>query len=557
MTGHLLRLLLVLLLTAAATSALAQDTLDSTTQTTQEELLFRAPWGDWTPSNEPLLAAPDRTPVSLALSDAIARALECNLDLKVSRLGPTIRMTDVTRAEAAFDAVLFAEAQGTWRDTANIDTGFFTRSVTTPSGTKEIKIPTDPFVKSQDYNYALGLRKRLPSGAQVELAQNLRRFRVNEAGLFRNPFYEWSLDLELRQPLLRDFGIDVNRANINIARNNFAISQQEFNLQVIEVVAEIESLYWRLVFARQQVRILEQLVEQSQRTLDRLQVRTTLDAASGVIARNQGLIQRARADLVSARNSVLEVQDRLLERLNDPDRRVGELWEIIPLDTPSLNYYPLERPQALARGLRLRPELRAQDLTIDNAAIGVGIAENQRLPRLDLIARQETTGAGVNPDTAWDTQREYDTINYVAALSFEIPLGNRAAEADLLKAKHQYRQEQLRLASFREQVLADVSISLQDLENLHQEITERRLAAEAEGNTLQAYLAQENTDAKITADFLNRKLDAEERLARAQATLAQTIYSYNVAILQAQRAQGALLHYNNIHLTELEAPPSR
>jgi len=512
-------------------------------------------WDEVKNAAQPFLDRTERQVIHLELSDCITRALENNLDIRIGRHDPAIKMTDVIDAEAAFDAVLFSSAQFQNIDQANIETGFFTRTIETASGSRQIRVPTEPYTRNQDYNYALGLRKRLPTGATLELAQRLRRFRTNETGLYLNPFYEYSFDLELRQPLLRDFGIDLNRASIEASRNNYRISKQQFHLLVIQTTAEVESNYWQLVFFRQRVKILENLLNQAQSTLARLEERTVLDAGSGVIARNRGLIERARADLVTARSDVLQQQDQLLETLNDPNLPLHNEWEIIPTDQPATAPYLVDRSQALATALKMRPELIAQQLQTDTAGIALGVAQNQLLPRLDLIARQEATGAGADHNLAWDGQQHTNTINYVLGLSFEVPLGNRAARAALVKAQREQQQTILKLASFREQIAADVSISVHTLENTFDEIAVRQKAGVAEADTLLAYLVQEDAEARVTADFLNRKLDAQERLARAHIVTAQTIFRFNVAIIDLQRAQGTLLRYNNIKLAELQDSP--
>jgi outer membrane protein len=508
-------------------------------------------WDQLSQVDKPLLTEQPRKIAQLTLEECIRRVLAHNLDIRISSHDPAIRMADVVQAEAAFDAVLFSSANFSKTDEANPESGFFNRTIQTSQGTKNKKVASDPFVQLSDHQYALGLRKRLPTGAIVELAQRARRLRVEEEGLFRNPFYETNLFLELQQPLLRDFGIDLNRARINAARNDFAISRQQFNLQVIRAVAEVEGHYWQLVFLRQRIRILEELVRQSEATLSRLKARTPLDAGAGVIARNRGLIERARADLVAARNDVLQQQSRLLESMNDPNLSLKGIWEIIPTDEPAMQPYPVARNEAMQTSLQFRPELISQEITIDTAQIALGVAKNQILPRLDLIARQEVTAPGGSMGTAWQDQHDYDTVNYLAGLSFEIPLGNRSARAELRKAELQERQEKLRLDSFKEQVLLDVSVSLQELNSSHEEIAARLAAAIAEADELRAYLVQENADAKIDANFLNRKLDAQERLARVQVILAQSILRYNVAIADIHRAQGTLLHHNNISLAEM------
>lgn len=508
-------------------------------------------WDQLRRVNFPLLPDPSRTAVPLSLEDCICRALAHNLDVRIRSHGPAIKMADVVQAEAAFDAVLFGSANVGITDQANPDSGFFTRSVNTNNGSRNVRVPSDPFDQFHDYNYALGLRKRMATGATVELAQRARRLRSEEDGLYWNPFYQASLDLELRQPLLRDFGIDVNRATIHASRNNFAISQQEFHLQVIKEMMNVETNYWRLVFTRQRVRILEELVRQAEITLRRLEQRANFDASAGIIARNRGLIERARADLITAKNDMMIRQSQLLESMNDPNLPVRQTWEIIPTDEPTMRPYPANHNQAFQVALQSRPELISQELTIDTAGLAVGVAKNRLLPRLDLVARQELNAPGMELDSAWQSQTNYDTVNYLLGLSFEVPLGNRAARAELQKAKLQELQETLRLNDYKEQVILDVSISLQSLQSAYEETGARLTAAQAEACELIAYLTQEEASARIDIGFLDRKLFAQERLAQFQSVLAQAILKYNVAIADIHRAQGTLLQYNNINLAEL------
>jgi len=507
-------------------------------------------WEQLSRVNFPILTDEPRRTATLTLQDCIRRTLDHNLDIRIGSHDPAIRMADVVQAEAAFDAVLFSSANFSMTDQANPDSGFTLDSITVGDKTHFEKVPTDPFDQLHDYNYALGLRKRMPTGGTIELAQRARRLRMEEEGLFRNPFYQTSLDLELRQPLLRDFGIDLNRAAIHASRNNFAISQQQFNLQVIQTVAAVEGNYWQLVFARQRVRILEELVRQADITLQRLENRVNLDAGAGIIARNRGLIERTRGDLVSARNDVLIQQDRLLESMNDPNLPLRRMWEIIPMDEPTTNPCPVDRKQAFQIALQTRPELISQELTIDTAGLAVGVAKNQLLPRLDLLARQEITAAAGSMGTAWQNQSDYDTVNYLAGLSFEIPIGNRSPTAELRKAELQERQEKLRLESYKDKIVLDVSISLQSLQSAYEETAVRLRAAKAEAGELQAYLAMEDAAAKSEIGFLDRKLFAQERLAQFQSSLAQAILKYNIALADIHRAQGTLLQYNNINLAE-------
>ncbi len=494
-----------------------------------------------------------RKEIHLPLNDCIQRAIANNLDVKIGSHEPAISLSDVVQAEAAFDAVLFGSSQFDINDKTNMDSAATTvKTITTPSGITYITEPTTPFFQSRDYNYSLGLRKRLPTGATVEMAELLRRYRSSESGLYYNPYYEYTLEMTLRQPLLRDFGIDLNLSSINAARNNYRISQQQFQMRMIQTAAEVESNFWRLAFYRQQVKVYQNLLQNAEDAYKKLDARKTLDATSGIIARNLSLIEQARANVIATRNSVLQSQDRLLASLNDPNLPLDEKWEIITDDLPSIQSHTLDHAEALQIALQTRPEIISQKLQIDTAGIAVDVAKNQLLPRLDLVGQQDISGGEQGYGSAWDQQWQNDTISYRVGLSFEIPLGgNREAQAALTKSLHKEKQEKLRLDSYREQILADVSISLNTLDYTYDKIHASLKAAQAEAAVVNEYLVREDAEATITADFLDRKLNAIERLAAREVTAIQAVTEYNVAIIDAYRAMGTLLQYDNIKIAEL------
>ena len=502
---------------------------------------------------DPLLEEPGRKNIPLDLQGCVHRALENNLDIRVGSYSPGIQITEVVRAEAAFDAVLFASTQLNIEDRANDESGYFTRTTTTTGGhVRDERIPTLPFDENHTQAYTLGLRKRLATGADIQLSQSLQRLNnLNDQDqLYLNPFHEFALQLQISQPLLRDFGIDLNRASIEAARNNYRITCQEFHLLVIRTVAEVETNYWRLVTARQQMNVFLSLLREAQATKAKLLERRTLDTSTELLAQIDALLQRARAGIVRTRNSILLQQDRLLESLNDPELSLAQQWEIVPTVPPSLAVFEIVENQALQTALQLRPEIISQRVRLDTAGIALGVAKNQALPRLDLIARQEVSGAGSNDNSAWERQWHGDAIDYGVGLTLEIPIGNRGQLASLRRAKAEQRQEQARLKSIREQILADVRIAAHDLTHAYQEVNEQRKIAQAEAYTLEAYEAQEDAETGTTPGFLDRKIRAQERFANALLTLAQSISRYNVAIMDMQRAQGSLLRYDNIKIGE-------
>ena len=503
--------------------------------------------------NRPLLPRDDVRLVRLSLQDCIHRALQYSLDVRISSYDPAIQMADVIQAEAAFDAVLFGSAFWEHSEEGNPNSGFFTDSVTTPGGVVTRRRPTRAVVQQQEYNYELGLRKRLPTGATLQTSQLLRRFRGDsDTALFFDPFYEFTFDVTLQQPLLRDFGLDVNRATINAARNNFAISKLQFQLQVITTVVQIEQVYWQLVQARQQYLIFRDLLQRAQIDRQRQAMRQDFDAKSTVLARSSATVSSFKASLVSSRNAVLQSQDQLLRLLNDPQLDITQRWEILTLTLPTDRYYTVDLSEAIGIAMQIRPEILAQKLQLDTIDLLVGVSKNQVLPRLDLVFQQQINGPGRDVSESLEAQQDLDSITYLGGFNFEVPLGgNRAARADLQAARHQQIQEALRLQQTRTDIKAQVSIAASELQSRWEELNARRLAAMEEANTFLSYQAQENADAVITPEFLTLKIDTLLRLASAQVNLASALAGYNVSIVAMHQAQGVLLRYNNIKLAEL------
>ncbi|MBN1764927.1 MAG: TolC family protein, partial [Sedimentisphaerales bacterium] len=502
-----------------------------------------------------VLDEPDRQVKHLSLQECIQRALAHNLDIKIGGYDPVIRLSDVIAAEAAFDAVLFGSVQYDLTDRPNIDSGFTTGTDDQNGNDRPLRFPTDPFIINHDYNYSLGLRKLLPTGASIQLAQRMRRYRdmVNEDDIYRNPYYEMGVQLQVQQPLLRDFGIDVNQASILASRNNYRISRQQFHQQVIEILTQVETNYWRLFFARQRVKIFADLVDRANESLLKIEQRKNYDGKSQVLSRVLAVIKKAEASRISARNTVLQQQNLLLDLLNDPEFPLDKPLEVITTDRPATTSFEIDPVRAVDTALRLRPEILIQELRLDTAGLALGVADNQRLPRLDLVYRQEATGAGDAYYDSWDQQWQYNTVNHLFGLSLEYPFGNRAAEAAFRRARSQQEQQKLELQNVRESVVTDVNITCDKLTHSFTEINYRLEAMGADQGEIDNYRAIQQVESQnaFQPQFINLRLNADERLANSQISALQIMIEYNLAIMDAHRAQGILLRYNNIKLAEL------
>ncbi len=504
-------------------------------------------------SKKPVLSIDNGKVLNLTVEDCIKNALKYNYDIQIEAYNPSIQMDQIVAAEAYFDATIFGSAQIENLDENNIDATYYNKYVNHNGNLDREKVRTDAYDRYHNIQYSLGLRKYLSTGAVLQITESLSKsddLLKSQDTYYYTPFIEYGLAIQLQQPLLRDFGVDVNRASIRAAHSRMNITKQEFQLQVIETMINVEYNYWRLFYHRQHVKIRQQLIDRAEKSLERVKARALYDGKSISEARAITVIEEARADMLYAKNSALRQQEALLESINNPAWPITTKCEIITLDNPQKRKYDISFEQAVENALELRPELIAQRNGIDIANLAVGLAKNQVLPRADLYLSHEITGADYRDNSALQNQTTNDTYNWTVGISMEYPIANRAAKASLSQAKKQKEQEELRLKSLQEQVLYDVSSALHELHHKYDEITARVDSVEAARNELLNYLTIQDTERKDSTnpEFLNLKLNADDRLSRNQIAAILAMIEYDMAIMNIHRAQGVLDRYNNVDI---------
>ncbi|MEE9538838.1 MAG: hypothetical protein V3W10_05850, partial [candidate division NC10 bacterium] len=170
----------------------------------------------------------------LSLQESILLGLKNNLDIVIEGFNPKIRATDVTAAKAVFDPDVFAE----------VDFG----STQTPNRNTLVGEITSDI---DDFDWSFGLRQDLPTGGSYELRfDNNRNF--NNAQFFvpkddqgnviadLQTAYTSDISLTVIQPLLKNFGVDINRTQIKIAENDREISLDRFRETIMDVVTQIQ-----------------------------------------------------------------------------------------------------------------------------------------------------------------------------------------------------------------------------------------------------------------------------------------------------------------------------
>ena len=389
-----------------------------------------------------------------------------------------------------------------------------------------------------------------------------------------NPSRSASLTLNFTQHLLQGFGIAVNNRNIRIARNNREGADLQFKQQVITTVASVMDLYWDLVAFNDDIRSKEQSLAYNQKLRSDNQKQVDIGTMAPIeIVRAEAAVASSEQDLVLSQTRLLQQETIIKNALSRNGVASPTLAEahIIPTDRIRVPDQEQIQPyqDMVAQALRSRPEVSSQRINITNADINLKGSRSQLLPTLDAfgsvgnnaligtpnLSVQQIpgfTGGGANPYFVGGYSNLFGQLfghnfpNYSAGLQLNIPLRNRAAQADYILDQYTLRQQQLSLQRLENQVRLDVQnaiIGLRQASAVYRSAVKARILQE---QTLDA----EQKKLNLGASTIFQTILVQRDLANAQAAEVSALSSYSKARVEIDRATGQLLSNNNISLDE-------
>src|ERR1700688_2377088 len=377
----------------------------------------------------------------ISMNDAVALALENNLDIAISRYNLNIADTDIWRAKAGFNTILGVN-NGVVQNTPGGGVGGLGTQVGSgqggtsvgaggagagTSGLVQSTLGSCPLLSSFDpiltgtlsfdHNHILLTSTFSPAspvntttgnfvyqqgfitGTNMSVGfNNTRQTFGNAPFTLLSPQLNSSFNFRLTQHLLQGFGFAPNTRFIRIAKNNREISDVAFRWQITTTVDQIENMYWDLVFAYENVRVQQEQLAFAQRTLSDTRKQVDIGTLAPIeVVRAQSTVATDQQTLTVALTN-LELQQLLMKNavsrtLVDPALADAE---VIPTSTMEL---PAQEPivpiQDLVNdALSHRPELAEQRINLSNTEISNKAIRSALLPTVDLFAYYGGAGLG-------------------------------------------------------------------------------------------------------------------------------------------------------------------
>jgi len=551
--------------------------------------------------------------VYLSLKDAIALALENNLDLAYFRYNLVIADMDLARTKAGgqvrgVNTGVVQGTQGGFSSTSSSSGGGATSSsggagaagagglVQSTLGIGTAVNSFDPVVSMKSYvdhttqqepnTFTIGVpllkqntidfstqySQSFSLGTNIQVNYIGQRFTINSPYYTVNPNLYSNFQFVVSQPLLAGFGFGTNERYIRIAKKNKTLTDLSFKAQAIATITQVEDIYWDLVNAYQDAQVKERSLTFAQQTLDDDQKQLQLQAIPAMqVLKDQSDVATREGDLTVAKASLklneLLIKNVLTKEIDDP--KLADM-SVVPLDrigTPDDNESkPIDA--LIAEAEKNRPDVSQDQIAMEIAQDSLKTIKNSLLPQLNVYGVYAGSGVGgpANPYCSLGPEQcsttlpadfgstLQNTFNYTApeyqvGFQLNIILRNRIAKADQFRAVLEFRQNQLTFEEQKKNIRFDVRNSQYALQQARARVDSQQKARDLAQKTFDVTKEEQQLGSKSSLDTLN----ADHDLAVAESALFTAQAAYEKAKVEIDRATGETLDRMGVSIDDAKS----
>jgi outer membrane protein len=564
--------------------------------------------------------------IFLSVDDAVALALENNLDIDIARYNLNIADTDYLRAKSGANVLgvnagivqntpgggvgglggtVGSGTGGTTVAASGVGTGTnglvsstlgigstITSFDPLVTGTLQLdKNNTEstsalspvPVLAQNTYTADVAYTQGFQWGTAVSVGFNNTHVTTNSPVSLLTPDLASNFQFKITQNLLQGFGPGPNLRFIRIAKNNREISDVAFRLQTITTVDQIENMYWDLVYAYENVRVQEEALTYAQKAWEDSKQQAKVGTVPPIqVVSAQSTVSTDQQNLILAQNN-LQLQELLMKNalsrsIEDP---VLAEAKVIPTSTMQLpEQEPVTPTQDLInQALNHRAELVESRIDLNSRDQSGKAVRNAMLPTLDAFAYYSGSGVGgtvnpaipncsstssafcFNPAKAPPPFQTSNAVGYGGTLNqlvnstapdkgvgltLNIPLRNREAQANQVRAELEYRQAQVRLHQLENQVRIEVRNAQFDVKQNRASVEAAQYAVDFARQTLDA----DQQKLKVGLTTTTAILQDASVLTTNESNLVSAKAAYEKSRIELDRATGLLLDHSHIDVAD-------
>jgi outer membrane protein len=560
--------------------------------------------------------------IYLSIDDAVALALENNLDIDIARYNLNIADTDYLRAKSG--ANILGVNAGIVQNTPGGGVGGLGGTVgsgtggttVAPSGvgtgtnglvsstlgigstitsfdpvvTSTLQLDKDdtestsapsliPIVGQNTYTANFAYTQGFQWGTALSVGFNNSHIATNNPESLLTPEVSSNFQFRITQNLLQGFGSLPNLRFIRIAKNNREISDVAFRLQIITTVDQIEDMYWDLVYAYENVRVQQEALTYAQKALTDTKQQAQVGTAPPIqVVSAQSTVSTDEQNLILAQNNLelekLLVKNALSRSIEDPTLAEADVIPTSTMQVPEQEaVVPIQ--DLITDALDHRAELAESRIDLNSRDLSSKAVRNAMLPTLDAFAYYGGSGVGGNlavpactvtvtsecyvalppPYANSKTVGYGGTLNQLVnssapdkgvGLTLNIPLRNREAQANQVRAELEYRQAQVRLHQLENQVRIEVRNAQFDVKQNRAAVQAAQYAVDFARQTLDA----DQQKLKVGLTTTTAILQDASVLTTSESNLVSAKAAYEKSRVELDRATGLLLDHSGIDIAD-------
>jgi outer membrane protein TolC len=464
----------------------------------------------------------------ISIDEAVALALENNLDLQVERINPLVQDLAIAQVRTGYTPTF--QTSINWNDQTQPPASLLAGNASQIVG------------NNAQYNFGFGALNRW--GGNYSLAWNNARATTNNIFTNFNPQLASNISASYTQPLLRNFKIDGTRQQLLVSQKNREISDVQVRQSIALTSRNVRNAYYDLMYAVGNLNVQRQSLELAQQSLKDNRARVEIGTMAPIdIVQAEAEVAQREESVILAEAAISRAEDRLRALVFNPG--APDFWRlrIEPTETVQFQPRPVDTESAVTNALKNRTDLNQSRKLLEANDVNIRFFKNQTLPDVNAsltyfaqaiggssFIRDPTSGfpgtiigqVEKSYSSTLGTMFSGDFPTWTLQMQVSYPIGQANAEASLARARLQDQQSRKQLQSQELQVATQI----------------REFARQVQTNTKRVEATRAS---RVLAE---RRLEAEEKKFQAGMTTSFLVFQAQRDLNQARNNElQALVDY--------------
>jgi outer membrane protein len=494
-------------------------------------------------ATQPVSAQPGERVRPLSIDDAVKLALEQNLGVQIQRLDPQIQDVGIAQARSFWSPQLTSSLSR--QSQAQAPTSALSGGATS--------------IDNGTFATGVGVSQNLPTGGFYSVNWNSARFTTTSFFTNLSPLISSNLNVQVTQPLLRNFAIDQIRQQVQNSKKLRELSDIQLDALIMQTSRNVKNAYWDLSFALDNLKAQQESLKLAQQSLRDNQKRVEIGTMAPIdIVQAQAEVASNEERVIVAEAAIKRAQDNLRALILDPG--TPDFWTTTfqPTDAAPFQELAIDSDAAVRNAIDKRSDLRAAKNSIERSDVDIKYLRNQILPDVNAQATYITRGVGgaiLNPVKIEDAaaglvtsrtvvaSRGFGTVlgdvfqnafpDWTVGVQISYPLGTNTAEANLARARLQYQQAQTQFKNLEMIVATQVRDAARNVQTNQKRVQSARASRELQEKKLEA--EEKKLAAGMSSSFF--VFQAQRDLALARTAEIQAIADYNKSLVDFETVQ--------------------